>query len=127
MKHKNFYIAALVFISFAYSASAGSADEVHICVSEQDGYAVKVQENEKCHEHESKTIVSGAHIADKNGMELLSEFSSNEECQGEGINSSLGFDENGNGNLEPNEIVTTSSSCSPEVDVDNEAFEASSE
>lgn len=109
----------LTLAFFISSERKSIAEEVVLCVSMADQYVVTVNEKGDCIENENQIVVSGSHMARKKSMTPVARFTSNDDCDGEGTRTEIGFDENGNGEPDTNEIVSTTGSCAPHTQVQN--------
>lgn len=96
-----------MFVFADYSIS----EEVVLCISHADQYIVMVNEKGDCIDTENQLIISGSGMEAKKNMTPVANFKTDEKCDGEGIITEIGFDENGNGQLDSNEIVNSTGTC----------------
>ena len=74
---------------------------------------IYVDEKGDCLEDENQIVISGTDMARKKSMIPVAKFTSNDDCDGQGMRTEIGFDENGNGEPDANEIVSTTGTCAP--------------
>jgi hypothetical protein len=121
---KTITIMAIIFSAcFIGLASQSTAQELILCLNQADNYVVQETSVENCKEHERAVKLERSDLAEKRNMTPLAEYTSSNECKGEGTTTTIGFDENDNGALEANEIIMSSSSCSPLFAEDTEPIE----
>ena len=110
---KKTIILSLIITVFCLGnlGSNSIADEVVICVSEENQYAVLTDGTENCLEEESEITISGSSIKKSESQVPLANFQTNTDCDGEGSKVDVGFDTNQSGALEAEEILSSSSSC----------------
>ena len=109
-------IVSSLILSLAGFFGLGSqsiAEEVVLCVSTAGQYVVTVNEKGDCLEDENQIVISGTDMARKKSMIPVAKFTSNDDCDGQGMRTEIGFDENGNGEPDANEIVSTTGTCAP--------------
>ena len=104
-------ITLTVFLGgFAVSINA---EEVILCMSHTDQYVVMVDEKEDCLEDENQMILSGSDMEGRKSMTPVANFKEHDKCDGEGTMTEIGFDKNGNGKLDSDEIASRSGICNP--------------
>ena len=110
---KKIIASILLFAVFCLVNMGGNsiADEVVLCVSQENQYAVLTDEAGNCLEEESEITVSGSSIKKSDSYVPLANFQANDDCDGEGSKMNIGFDTNQSGALEPEEILSSSSTC----------------
>ena len=99
-----------LFILSAYG-SLSYAQDVVLCLNSADQYVVVVGQDGDCLEEESQVKISGSETAELEGLTPVALFENNDKCDTEGSISKLGFDKNGNYELDEDEIMNTSSTC----------------
>jgi len=103
-------LAAAFYFNFAITSVA---EEVVLCVSAADQYVVTVNDKGDCLENENQIVISGTGMARKKSMAPIAKFTPNDDCDGQGTRMEIGFDENGNGEPDANEIISTTGTCAP--------------
>ena len=102
-----------LFLSFVGVNSY--AEEVVLCLNETDKYVDMVNGRDNCIEGEHQTVLNRSDLAEKKAFTPLANFKENSKCDGEGSITEIGFDENQNGSLDQNEIVSKGGTCNPTV------------
>lgn len=122
---KKIIVSSLIVtvVCFLSLGSSSIAEEVVLCMSHADQYIVMVNEKGDCLDEESQIALSGSGMDAKKSMNPLANFTSNDDCDGEGAKTEIGFDENGNGELDANEIASTVGTCTPLVLAEEESAE----
>jgi len=108
-------ILIVTVVSFFNFGSNSIAEEVVLCMSETDQYIVMVNEKGDCLEEEKQMVMSGSGMEPRKSMTPVANFKANEECDGEGTLTEIGFDSNENGELDKDEITTTTGTCNSTV------------
>ncbi len=100
-------------ISLTGWAGSSIADEVVLCLSEENQYVVLVDGAGGCLDEESEIKISSTNINKTENLIPLATFSPNHSCEdgATGYEYHLGFDKNENGALDSQEIETSASSC----------------
>ncbi len=114
---KKIIISSLIVtvVSLFSLGSNSIAEEVVLCTSHADQYIVMVNEKGDCIESEIQIVLSGSGMESKKSMTPVANFMEDKKCDGEGAKTEIGFDENGNGELDKDEIVSTAGTCNPTV------------
>jgi len=122
---KKIIISSLIVtvVGFFSLGSNSIAEEVVLCVSTVDKYVVTVNEKGDCIESESQIVVSRSDMSQNKNLTPVAKFSPNENCDGQGARTEIGFDENGNGKPDANEIVSTNGTCTPLIIEETEISE----
>jgi len=120
-------ILIVTVVSFFNMESNSMAEEVVLCTSHADQYIVMVNDKGDCIESEIQIVLSGSGMEAKKSMAPVANFMEDEKCDGEGAKTEIGFDENGNGELDKNEITSTTGTCSPIVEESSEVANSSEE
>ena len=105
----------LTVVSFFNIGNSSIAEEVILCTSHADQYIVMVNEKGDCVESETQIVLSGSGMDTKKSMTPVANFKKDEKCEGEGTITEIGFDANGNGQLDKDEITSTAGTCNPTV------------
>lgn len=111
-------IQTTLFIMLMYFCSIGVsalAEEVILCINEEENYVDMVNEKDVCAENESQFVINRSDMGEKKAFTPLANFKENADCSGDGSRTEIGFDENENGSLDQNEIVSISGVCNPEI------------
>ncbi len=108
-------ILIVTVVSFFNFGSNSIAEEAILCTSHADQYIVMVNEKGDCLEEETQMVLSGPGMEAKKSMTTVANFKKDEKCEGEGTITEIGFDANGNGKLDPDEIASTAGTCNPTV------------
>jgi len=114
---KKTILSKLIFMSLflSFVGVNSYAEEVVLCLNETDKYVDMVNEKNVCVEGESQLVINRSDMGQKKAFTPLANFKENSKCDGEGTFTEIGFDENQNGSLDQNEIVSKSGICNPAV------------
>ena len=89
------------------------AGEVVFCVSQEEQSAVLANATGLCAEGENEYVIDGSGVERSEDLVPLAVFSNNQNCDegSTGTTTQVGFDNNDNGTLDADEVMTSSSSC----------------
>jgi hypothetical protein len=121
-KMKKIITLSLTAVLFIFSCATVNsfAEEILLCISEEDQSIVMVDSKEDCLEDETLTELNGNGLAEKKSMTPLANFKPYEDCDGEGNTREIGFDENSNGTLDAGEIMSVNRKCNPTLPAESE-------
>lgn len=113
-------IVFVLIVGLVYLSLNAKAEEVVLCAGQEDQYVVMVNEKGDCLEEEVETVLDRPDLAQKKTFTPLANYKNNEHCAGEGTMTEVGFDENSNGELDQNEVVSSYGTCSPVIAEESE-------
>lgn len=111
MKHTIKFIFILSLIALINPGSNSTALEMGLCISQENKYIVQADPDGSCRDGEELMTINGAGVAEMNNLSPVATFTNNDECDTEGIIAKIGFDQDNNGALDQDEIISTGSDC----------------
>lgn len=123
MKNIFKFIFILSLIALINPGSNSTALEMGLCISQENKYIVQADPDGSCRDGEELMTINGAGIAEMNNLTPVATFTNNDECDTEGIISKIGFDKNGNAELDKDEMITSFGTCAISiVDTDDAEY-----
>jgi hypothetical protein len=118
MKNILAYIVITSAMSVLCLTNYSNSDETVLCLSEANRYVVSSDSSGKCFDGESAIRIDSGHMLTESKMVPLANFASADLCgiNAQGSRVDIGFDMNGNGRLDADEIITSSVSCESAAD-----------
>jgi len=114
------FISLLSFTTIFYLNNS-IAEQIDLCLSDSEQYAVIVNSKDDCLEDERWMKISGGQEVDsKKKFTPLIIITPNKDCNTEGVLRTIGFDENNNGSLDENEVVSINSECKIQIEGNRE-------
>lgn len=121
MIRKTILIISVLTFTIFFQANKSSAEQIVLCMSDAEQYAVIVDSKDECLEDEvSNKMMGGRDIESKKKYMPLLKVSPNNDCTTQGFVRTFGFDVNNNGSLDENEIESTSRICKLETEESDE-------
>ncbi len=111
MKHTIKFIFILSLIALINPGSYSTAEEMGLCISQENNYIVQADPDGTCRDGEESMTINGTGAAEMANLTPVATFTNNDECDTEGIIAKIGFDKNGNSELDEDEMITTSTTC----------------
>jgi len=119
-------ISVLVLTLSALGTIVGAdnslAGEVVFCVSQERETAVLMDAKGLCVEGQNEYVISGPGLERSKELAVLAVFSDNKNCDEDstGTTTRVGFDNNDNGILDADEVMTISGTCIASVEDESE-------
>lgn len=126
MKKITISIFIFAFIVMISPIKTTFADEIVMCMSSNDQYVVVVENKDDCLEEESQITLEAKGLEAKKSMTPIMRNKPLDDCEGEGLLTEVGFDDNGDGTLDSNEVLSSLGSCTVQGEPSTEPEEEES-
>lgn len=115
MKRNLIAILLIPALTLFFAWNFSKAEDVIICVSEENESGAVVAEQGQCIDDEEELTISGTDITKIQPISPIVISSENNNCEEgfSGIKTQIGFDQNDNGELDENELIKTIATCGP--------------
>ncbi len=87
------------------------AGELYLCVDENNETVTRMNSQGQCLEEQREVIFKNMEDEHISQLVPVASFAPNENCKGKGTRVDLGFDNDGDGNLDSEELISRKETC----------------